>query len=814
LFYAFSNDNASWPATDEYQAYLELTAEPWQWSFTFSDGVGYYRFFTLASDSAGNQEAPPTVHDAACAYDDAAPTSTAVGGFGYWYSNGTIGFQANASDDASGVAMVSLWARFSMDNASWGEWFDTGVADATPWDGVSVVFTSINGTGHYELYTVSMDNATNAEAAPAACDAAYGYDSVTPASNVNASAPYWCKAQSVNVTAQVPADDLSGIRTVSLYYARSATNGTWPSLAGYTLFSNLTAGPWRWSFNFPGGSGYYRFYTVAADNASNGEAVPSAHDFACVHDGAAPTVVDGSQPEATTGEEYVFTAEVTDAFSLREARVIYWFGAGTASNSSLVAASRGAYSMSLYVPSDSVEPLQYRIVAADEADNWISTATRSVSVIDNDGPTADAGPDHAVLCGDDVAFDGSQSHDDVGIVDYRWTFAYGGSPQALDGAFANFTFSAAGSYDVTLTVEDAAGNSATDTMTVSVSQAPDTQPPTADAGNDRTVTAGTTVTLDASDSSDDSGAVTNYDWRFRYNGTDVLLQGEMANFTFWAPGTYEIELTVVDPSNNTATDNVTVTVTAVVEPPIEEASWMDYWWIIVILAVVVIVVVVMLARRKREDEPEDGDVATGIGDELPPPPVTSFEAAPAFIEEEEVPLDQVQGIGAEEPEVPYDPSADDASKGRTEAPPEMDAPALSEEEIPYAPPDKPFSPQTQTVTVPKTEAATVKRTEPSPRMSVPPAQPAAAPPQQSAATRQPAPPTVAAPAPKPSTAPEPKVVTAAAAPPVKPRVVIKPAAGKAAPPEDKRKANLERAYKEGKITKELYETMLKRLEDL
>ena len=67
-------------------------------------------------------------------------------------------------------------------------------------------------------------------------------------------------------------------------------------------------------------------------------------------------------------------------------------------------------------------------------------------------------------------FDGSGSSDNVGIVNWTWTFTYDSVDYELYGEFVNFTFlSEPGSAVVTLTVYDAQGSSDTDTMTVNVS---------------------------------------------------------------------------------------------------------------------------------------------------------------------------------------------------------------------------------------------------------------------------------------------------------------------------------------------------------
>ena len=100
-------------------------------------------------------------------------------------------------------------------------------------------------------------------------------------------------------------------------------------------------------------------------------------------------------------------------------------------------------------------------------------------------------------------------------------------------------------------------------------------PPVADAGNDRTVPAGTTVILDASGSYDDDEIV-YYMWSFYEGNWPVELYGEQVPYTFNLVGEYNIHLTVVDYSINQAEDTVMITVTPSTsdsEPPQAMVPW-------------------------------------------------------------------------------------------------------------------------------------------------------------------------------------------------------------------------------------------------
>jgi hypothetical protein len=85
-------------------------------------------------------------------------------------------------------------------------------------------------------------------------------------------------------------------------------------------------------------------------------------------------------------------------------------------------------------------------------------------------PVADAGPDQRVDEGTMVTFDGSVSDDNIGVVGYYWTFM-DETQKNLTGVSPSYTFSTPGTYTVTLLVKDAAGNSDTDTIEITVEKA-------------------------------------------------------------------------------------------------------------------------------------------------------------------------------------------------------------------------------------------------------------------------------------------------------------------------------------------------------
>ncbi len=181
--------------------------------------------------------------------------------------------------------------------------------------------------------------------------------------------------------------------------------------------------------------------------------------------------------------------------------------------------------------------------------------TLLVTVIDTIDPEPVITGRTKLLENDPLSLDGLSSTDNGKIVKYIWNFT-DGEDKLIESPYLNHTFLTQGHHNVTLTVFDQWDNSAFKTVTVEV---PDTERPKAIAGDDMTVKKGSTVTLDGS-SSTDNGGISNYKWKFDYNGEDQVLDGKIVTFTFDKAGEYEIELTVTDHFLNRGTDKITIKV--------------------------------------------------------------------------------------------------------------------------------------------------------------------------------------------------------------------------------------------------------------
>ena len=204
---------------------------------------------------------------------------------------------------------------------------------------------------------------------------------------------------------------------------------------------------------------------------------------------------------------------------------------------------------------------QNRLVPFNPADlTWTIQGTAA-----NTTPAANAGPDQTVRTGVLVTLDGTKSSDaDGDALTYQWSVFSrpAGSTANLSSLVAGrptFTPDRGGSYAFRLVVNDGKASSTYDEVRVSTTNSA----PIANAGADRTVARGSTVTLDGSASTDPDFDALLYTWTLttRPQGSTATLQGTAnakAVLTLDKAGTYIARLTVSDGSLTSSPDEVTL----------------------------------------------------------------------------------------------------------------------------------------------------------------------------------------------------------------------------------------------------------------
>jgi len=201
-----------------------------------------------------------------------------------------------------------------------------------------------------------------------------------------------------------------------------------------------------------------------------------------------------------------------------------------------------------------------------DGDGGLDTDNVTITVKpDTEPPVVDAVATQTTATNKTIVFNGSGSSDNARIVDYEWTLDDG---TTAANSTLSHTYSDPGEYNVTLTVTDSAGYENVTNVSITIENVP----PTADAGQDLETVAGTTVTLDGSESTaGDAHDTLSYGWDLDGDGTDEE-SGPTVDYRYSEAGTYNVTLTVRDGDGGSDTDNVTVTVDPDTQAPVADAG--------------------------------------------------------------------------------------------------------------------------------------------------------------------------------------------------------------------------------------------------
>ncbi len=148
LWYRYSTDNSTWGAW-KFFGKDSIGGDGWSWNFNFPDGEGYYEFYTIANDTAGNTEAPPVTADENAGYDITPPITTKVVGipsYGSFVTSNTP-IWLNATDNANGSGVNATYYRI---------WNATGWHPSSSTDyycgNTNIIY---NGTAYWYVYRMN-----------------------------------------------------------------------------------------------------------------------------------------------------------------------------------------------------------------------------------------------------------------------------------------------------------------------------------------------------------------------------------------------------------------------------------------------------------------------------------------------------------------------------------------------------------------------------------------------------------------------------------------------------------------------------------
>lgn len=238
------------------------------------------------------------------------------------------------------------------------------------------------------------------------------------------------------------------------------------------------------------------------------------------------------------------------------------------------------------------------LIRSNDPFNGLVTIPVSLLVrgIDDVSPIADAGVDIVIDEDRVVQFDASNSSDNFEISDYSWHFSDNDNI-TLEGLKPIYIFAIPGVYNVKLIVTDTSGNTAYDSVTVSVK---DVTKPEADAGKDIFEYVQNSVILDGKKSTD-NGEIDSYEWDL---GDGTTTEGSEITYKYSKPGVYNVTLTVKDTEGNIDTDSIVVTI----QPPEGSGFFLLLIFIIFIMVVTLVIHKFLIAPRKIKHVKELKDI--------------------------------------------------------------------------------------------------------------------------------------------------------------------------------------------------------------
>ncbi|NCO20249.1 MAG: hypothetical protein GW900_09445, partial [Gammaproteobacteria bacterium] len=210
----------------------------------------------------------------------------------------------------------------------------------------------------------------------------------------------------------------------------------------------------------------------------------------------------------------------------------------------------------------------FSLIVNDGLENSAADSVTITSATANSAPVAHAGADQNVATGTRVTLDGSRSNDaDGDPLTFQWLFTSrpAGSITTLSNSRAvmpTFDADVDGNYVLSLTVNDGEATSSADSVTITSATA--NSAPVANAGPDQNVTTGSSVSLNATGSSDADGDPLTYLWSITSvpAGSSATLSDTgvaMPSFTADLDGNYVFSLIVNDGLANSTVDSVTIT---------------------------------------------------------------------------------------------------------------------------------------------------------------------------------------------------------------------------------------------------------------
>ncbi|MEW6095213.1 MAG: PKD domain-containing protein, partial [bacterium] len=199
-------------------------------------------------------------------------------------------------------------------------------------------------------------------------------------------------------------------------------------------------------------------YTVTLevkDTAGNGS---STSQDVVVGDSEKPVISGLANRAGETGDTVFVPVTVTDNKLVATVTLHYSQDGNSYSTSTVAGASNWSGTLTFVANNNSVSKIEYWVEASDNDGNTSEISKWYITITDDENPVAVFGfTPNAPKQKDNITFNPSGSTDNIGIVSYEWDF--GDGLGSSTDKIAVYSYSAIGTYTVTLTIKDAAGNS-------------------------------------------------------------------------------------------------------------------------------------------------------------------------------------------------------------------------------------------------------------------------------------------------------------------------------------------------------------------
>ena len=421
-------------------------------TFTLSEECTHYIEY-YARDRLGNEE---THHNETFYVDNTGPTVTMDSLSAFNNNNFTVSW--SGTDIKSGVKSYTVQYKENT-TGNWTDWLTNVSYTSATWD----IDNTTEGCTVY-FRALAVDNLGNIGSFSS--NVSTTKDTTKPISTVNAISSYWQNNSPITITANA-SDSTSGVKNVTLYYYWNETSNSSADFEGPYEFDVDDTTPWSWSFNFPKGRGYYRFYSIAVDNAGNAENPPLVNDTGCYYNNTPPNMPSSPSPAngttfSTGNRPSKLSWTGGDVDNDNVTYTIYLRKGNSTLTSSYILGNTTSTNYGISVDWNS--KYYWKIVATDEHGAvtegpvwWFKTGAKSSggetpTLPANQPPVADASGPYSGYVGYTLSFSASDSYDpDGSIVNYSWNFGDGNIGYGMK---STHVYTAAGTFNVILTVTD------------------------------------------------------------------------------------------------------------------------------------------------------------------------------------------------------------------------------------------------------------------------------------------------------------------------------------------------------------------------